>query len=79
MDLYTLRNSVCLLTALYLCFFIGRLDAQSANLNNLDILEPIVRRSPADGTDFFGFATVLHQVQTVNNGDDLATAAERTR
>ena len=78
MDLYTLRNSVCLLTALCLCFT-ERLDAQNTNLNNLDILEPIVRRSPADDTDFFGFATVLHQLQTVDDADDLNTAAGKTR
>ena len=78
MDLYTLRNSVCLLTALCLCFT-GRLDAQNTNLNNLDILEPIVRRSPADDTDFFGFATVLHQIQTVDDADNVTTAAGKTR
>ena len=78
MDLYTLRNSVCLLTVLCLCFT-GRLDAQNPNLDNLDILEPIVRRSPAVDTDFFGFATVLHQLQPLVDTDDVNTAAGKTR
>ena len=41
--------------------------------------EPIVRRSPAADADFFGWATVLHQIQTVGGADDLNTAAGKTR
>lgn len=77
MDL-CLRNSAFLLIALCL-FFAGRLGAQRVNLNNTDILEPIVRVSPADDTDLFGWATVLHQIQEVVESDDLNTAAQKTR
>ena len=41
--------------------------------------EPIVRRSPAADADFFGWTTVLHQIQTVGDADDLDTAAGKTR
>lgn len=30
---------------------------------NLDVSEPIVRRSPASDEDLFGFAVLLHQVE----------------
>ena len=49
------------------------------NLNNLDVQEPIVRRSPATDADFFGWTTVLHQIQTVGDADDLDTATGKTR
>jgi len=77
MDL-CLRNSAFLLIALCL-FFAERLDAQRVNLNNTDIMEPIVRVSPADDTDLFGWATVLHQIQEVVPSDDLNAAAQKTR
>ena len=78
MDL-CLRNSACLLIALCLCFA-GRLGAQQANLNNVDVQEPIVRVSPATAdTDLFGWATVLHHTQAVGAADGVDAAAEKTR
>ena len=77
MDL-CLRKSVYVLITLCLCF-IGRLRAQRANLNNLDIQEPIVRVSPAADTDLFGWATVLHQIEAPLVSDDLNGAAGKTR
>ena len=73
-----LGNNTCLLIALCLCF-VGRLGAQRANLNNLDVQEPIVRVSPAADTDLFGWATVLHQIEAPLVSDDLNAAAGKTR
>ena len=51
--------------------------------NNIDVLEPLVRKSPAtviDGpNDLFGWATVLHQVEAVQPGDSLSQAISKTR
>ena len=77
MDL-CLRKSVCVLITLYLCF-IGRLQAQRTNLDNLDNQEPIFRVSPAADTDLFGWATVLHQIEAPLVSDYLNAAAGKTR
>lgn len=47
-------------------------------LSNLDIKEPIVRRSPALDDDSFGFAVLLHQVE-VPVARDIASFLDRTR
>ena len=50
--------------------------------DNVDRLEPIVRRSPAlaeTDADLFGFAAVLHQIQVPVDGDDATEAASKTR
>lgn len=52
----------CLSRVLLLC---GGISAVS----NLDVSEPIVRRSPASDQDNFGFAAVLHQLEVPVTGD----------
>ena len=54
----------CLLS---LAACLGRSRAAS----NIDVLEPIVRVSPAQGSneDYFGYAVVLHQVEVPDRGD----------
>ena len=50
--------------------------------DNVDRLEPIVRRSPALGetdADLFGFAAVLHQIEVPIPQDDATEAASKTR
>lgn len=76
-----LRNLVPLLG---ICLLLATQRAHSAlsPVNNIDILEPIVRSSPAlsePDNDYFGWATVLHQIQTVNMGDNLEQAVANTR
>ncbi len=55
------------------------LSVSSYNVNNIDVGEPIVRYSPATGTDLFGYAVTLHQVQTLEDGDSVETALEKSR
>ncbi len=53
-------------------------DGQTVNLNNVDVDEPIVRRSPAADTDLFGYSVVLHQIEPLQAGDDVETALGKT-
>lgn len=51
-------------------------------LNNIDTLEPIVRRSPAlsnQVSDLFGWAAILHQIEASTSGDTLTQAVDKTR
>lgn len=51
-------------------------------VNNIDKLEPVVRRSPAiseTSQDMFGYAAVLHQVQMVVPSDSVTQAAAKSR
>lgn len=59
-----------------------RVHAVGSPLNNIDIVEPIVRTSPAirePDNDLFGWAAVLHQIVAPANGDSHLEAAEKTR
>ncbi len=54
------------------------IETESSNLNNIDVDEPIVRRSPASDRDLFGYAVVLHQLEELEPGDDVQTALGKT-
>ena len=69
---------VVLALSLSLCFVVSRGQSENVNLNNIDVDEPIVRRSPASDRDLFGYAVVLHQLQPPQAGDDVNTALGNT-
>lgn len=51
-------------------------------VQNIDVLQPIVRRSPARGdasNDLFGWAAIFHQVEQVDSSDTMSEAARKTR
>ena len=53
-------------------------------VDNIDVLEPIVRISPArrdssSRDDLFGWAAIMHQIETVNPSDTIEQAAQKTR
>ena len=53
-----------------LCWVILVALNYASALSNLDVNEPIVRRSPAtDNDDNFGFSVVMHQVEVPTPGD----------
>ena len=79
-----IRNLIALLGScvLLLAVLLEGVRAVGSPVNNVDILEPIVRRSPArlqSTNDMFGWATVLHQTEVVDNGDTRDQAAGKTR
>ena len=59
------------------CFFALCLSFASA-LSNLDAREPIVRQSPANDTDYFGYSVILHQIREPDDGD-FSSFLESTR
>lgn len=80
-----LRNLIAVIIPLLgICLLLEALRAHGAlsPVNNIDILEPIVRSSPAlseSDTDFFGWATVIHQIQPPDSNDDLNEAVNKAR
>ena len=78
-----IRDSVALLgSCILLAALLERVRAVGSPVNNVDIFEPIVRRSPAlsqPTNDMFGWATVLHQTEVVAKGDTREQAAGKTR
>ena len=55
--------------------------ARAISIDNVHVSQPILRRSPATNNpdDMFGFATIMHQIEVVNNRDSLEDAAGKTR
>ncbi len=49
--------------------------------NNVDTEEPTVIKSPnsADPNDGFGWTALLHQIEVVNDNDDMAQVLSKTR
>lgn len=54
-------------------------SGRTASFDNVDRLEPIVRLSPDAGNeDQFGFAVVLHQIETPLVTDSATESASKT-
>ena len=76
------RNSIALLLVhigSYLLFIAAGVSGVGNPVNNIDVLQPIVRRSPATADDLFGWAAILHPVEEVDSGDSMDDAARKTR
>ena len=76
-----LRNLILLLG---ICLVLAALRAQGAlsPVNNIDILEPIVRVSPAfsePDNDYFGWSAILHQIEEPAANDNLDQRVDKTR
>lgn len=71
-------NFLCCHAAVLLLYTIARSQA----IDNIDILEPIIRRSPArsvSADDGFGWAVVFHQIEDVFPNDTIAESIRKTR
>ena len=73
-----------LLPLLGACLLLEPLRAHGAlsPINNIDVLEPIVRRSPALSdaiNDNFGWSAILHQIEAPAANDNLQQAVDKTR
>ena len=75
------RNSIALLGSYVLLVAAVFEGVRAVNIDNVDRLEPVVRRSmdTSEPGDQFGFSVVMHQMEVVNNGDTRAQAAAKTR
>lgn len=63
-------------------FFICTIWTAGYEAFNIDIIEPIVRRSPAldvDMQDGFGWAAIFHQTEKVLPNDSIDEALKKTR
>jgi hypothetical protein len=63
--------------AVFCCLQRGLVRAQA----NVDLVEPILIRSPARGDpeDGFGWAAILHQVEQASSSDSIDEAIRKTR
>lgn len=69
------RNRLGAAVALVACLFAAA--AQGQGVQNIEITQPIVRRTPlSDPDDYFGYQVVLHQTaaNVVNREDALDNA-----
>lgn len=69
--------TVCLSLVSWWCALLPGMEGAG----NIDVLEPIVRHSPAaeDAEDLFGYSVTLHQIRVPSNFQDALESTRYTK